>query len=239
MADIYTTTRMDSLIDEWQQRQDRRVDFLRCYRLMTGNMLLAIKKGEFHDGPWVQQLLDHFADYYFTALANYEQDRPETPAVWTTTHRAAVQPKTLLLQNLLLGINAHINYDLVLTLYDVLAPEWQALSATARRQRYEDHRRVNTVIGRTVDAVQDSIVEPKEPLMQIVDALLGPVDELTASLMIRRWREEVWRHTLQMLAAPDEAERESLRQQVETLTLERAQAILRPAGLDSLGVIIG
>lgn len=238
MTDIQTTKRMDSLIDQWQRRKDRRVDFLRCYRLMTGNMLLAIKKGEFHDGPWVRQLLDHFADYYFAALTNYEEHRPETPVVWSSAHRAAVKPETLILQNLLLGINAHINYDLVLTLYDILSPEWDALSPTARRQRYEDHRHVNAVIGRTVDAVQDSIVEPKEPFMEIVDILLGPVDEWTASLMIRKWREEVWRHALQMLAAQDETERETLRRQVETLTLHRARAILRPIGLDSLAAII-
>jgi hypothetical protein len=238
MADIATTRRMDTLIDEWQRQADRRADFLRCYRLMTGNVLLAIDQDEFHDGPWVRQLLDHFAHYYFAALTDYEGDRPETPAVWVAAHRAAVLPETLILQNLLLGINAHINYDLVLTLYDVLSPEWEALSPTVRRQRYEDHRRVNAVIGRTVDVVQDDVVEPKEPLLDIVDKLLGPVDEWTASLIIRQWREEVWRHAEQMLAAHDAAEREALRRQVETLTLQRAKAILRPGSLDSLGLIL-
>ena len=147
MTDIQTINRMDSLIDQWQRREDRRADFLRCYRLMTGNMLLAIEKGEFHDGPWVRRLLEHFAGYYFAALTDYEQDRPETPVVWSATHRAAVQPKTLVLQNLLLGINAHINYDLVLTLYDVLSPEWDALSSTARRQRYELQSPVERIYG--------------------------------------------------------------------------------------------
>ncbi|MDX1613627.1 MAG: DUF5995 family protein [Candidatus Promineifilaceae bacterium] len=229
---------MDSLLSQWQRQADRRADFLRCYRLMTGNVLLAIEQDEFHDGPWVRHLLDHFADYYFAALTAYEGDLPETPAVWLATHRAAVQPNTLILQNLLLGINAHINYDLVFTLYDVLSPEWDALSAAGRRRRYEDHRRVNAVIGRTVDAVQDDVVEPQEPLMDVIDKLLGPVDEWTASLIIRRWREEVWRHAVQMLAAPDEAQREHLRQQVETITLDRAKAILRPDGLDSFGRLI-
>lgn len=237
MADYHTAKQMDSLIDEWQRRQDRRVDFLRCYRLMTGNMQLAIKQDEFHDGPWVQQLLDRFADYYFTALTDYEQDRPDTPPAWAAAHRAALRQETLVIQNLLLGINAHINYDLVLSLHDVLSPNWRALSATARRRRYEDHRQVNVIIGRTVDAVQDDIIEPKEPLLKIVDALFGPIDEWAASIMIRHWREEVWQHALQMLAAHDDAERETLRQQVERLALERARAILRPTGLGSLDAL--
>ena len=234
IADTKTVNRMDMLIAEWERVVDRRVDFLRCYRMMTGNMLLAIEEGEFNDGPWVRQLLQNFADYYFAALDDYEHNRPKTPIVWSTAHRTAVQPKTPVLQNLLLGINAHINYDLVLTLYDLLSPEWNALSSAGRRRRYEDHRHVNVVIGRTVDEVQDSVVEPEARLMDIVDKLLGPIDEWTASLLIRNWREEVWHHTQQMLAAQNDTEREIVRQEVESTTLRRAKTIVQPVGLTIL-----
>jgi hypothetical protein len=234
MDDMKITDRMDTLIGEWEQRDDRRGDFLRCYRMMTGSMLLAIEEGDFHDAPWIRQLLHHFADYYFAALADYDHNRPETPLVWTVTHRTAIEPETLVLQNLLLGINAHINYDLVLALYDILSPERNALSSAGHRQRYEDHRHVNVVIGRTVDEVQDSVVEPQAPLMDIVDKLLGPMDEWAAPLLIRKRRDEVWRHALQMLAAQDDTERETVRQQIESLTLRRAKTIIQPTGADLL-----
>ena len=50
------------------------------------------------------------------------------------------------LQNLLLGINAHINYDLVLTIYDMPAPEWERLTEEQRRRRFQDHCTVNVII---------------------------------------------------------------------------------------------
>ena len=112
--------RMDTLIGEWDQLADRRVDFLRCYRFMTNNMLIAIRQDEFNDGPWVRMLLVHFADYYFSALSSYDKQPSHTPIVWSTVHNTSNQEGSLVLQNLLLGINTHINYDLVLILYDIL-----------------------------------------------------------------------------------------------------------------------
>lgn len=232
MAYTDVVSRMDLLITDWDRLADRRCDFLRTYRLMTENMLLAIEAGEFHDGVWVRGLLEHFADYYFKALGDFDENRPETPVVWSTTHQAAVQPDIQVLQNLLLGINAHINYDLVLTLYDILSPVWQHLTTEDRRKRYEDHKQVNRVIGRTVDKVQDSILEPKMPVMNLIDRMLGPIDEWTASLLIRTWREEVWDNALRMLDSDEELDREAVRRQVEELTLERARLIIRPAGLE-------
>ena len=132
-ASVPVIDRMEALAQQWQQRSDQRCFFLRCYALMTGNTLRAIEQGQFHDPRWVSQLLHHFADYYFLALDAYECNATETPAVWRMAHDAALAPDTQVLQDLLLGINAHINYDLVLTLVDMLEPEWAELSLNSTR----------------------------------------------------------------------------------------------------------
>jgi hypothetical protein len=111
---------MQSLVQELEKVSDRRAIFLDCYVRMTQNMFEAIEAGEFNDSSWVHTLLHRFADYYFEALRAYELDSPTTSAVWRLVHRAAGQAKTRVLQNLVLGINAHINYDLVLTLVEML-----------------------------------------------------------------------------------------------------------------------
>jgi hypothetical protein len=130
------------------------------------------------------------------------------------------------LQDLLLGINAHINYDLVLTLVDMLEPEWATLSPEQRRQRYEDHCHVNTIIAATVDSVQDQVVMPDSRWLGVVDWALGPLDERMAARLIRRWREEVWQQALQMLATADPDERADLRRLLAEQSLERSQQIL-------------
>lgn len=218
--------RMGTLIARWEPSGDRRAIFLGCYRLMTANMLTALQAGEFHDARWVRALLERFADYYFDALAAYEQSHAAAPAIWRLTHDAARDRATLTLQNLMLGVNAHICYDLVLTLVDLLEPEWAGLDRAWRDRRRADHRRVNHVIARTVDAVQDTVVERFSPRLDLLDQALGPVDEWLASQLIRHWREGVWSSAVQMLETPDRAARESLRVDVERIALRRADAIL-------------
>ena len=213
-------------VQQWQAGGDRRAIFLDCYLRMTRNMLAALAAGEFRNGAWVDGLLCRFADYYFDALAAYDRTDPATPPVWRVAHDAAATPGTMTLQNLLLGVNAHINYDLVLTLVDVLAPEWASLTETERHARYVDYSYVNDVIARTIDVVQDEIVERVTPVLQLVDDLLGPVDEWVTEKVIVDWREEVWRHALAMLAAADDAERAVQRSAVEAATLRRAGLLL-------------
>lgn len=217
---------MESLAQEWEQRSDRRCFFLRCYSLMTGNTLHAIEQGQFNDPQWVSRLLHLFADYYFLALDAYEQDDTRTPVVWRMTHDAAIEHQTQVLQDLLLGINAHINYDLVLTLVDMLEPEWATLTVQQRQQRYEDHCHVNAIIAATIDSVQDQVVTPDSQWMGIVDRVLGPLDERVAARLIRRWREDVWQQAMQMLATPDPDERADLRRLLAVQSAARSEQIL-------------
>jgi len=225
------TQRMQSLVQHWETASDRRSIFLSCYMLMTLNMLAAIDTGEFNDSSWVNTLLGRFADYYFDALEAYERDSPATPAVWRLTHDAARRPETHVLQNLLLGVNAHINYDLVLTLVDILEREWAGLPTSRRERCYADHCHVNEVIGRTVDAVQDRVIEPVTPAMDMVDKLLGPLDEWLISRLIAHWRDEVWDQAVRLMETSGPGERERLRRHVEAASLRRVDAILLDGSL--------
>lgn len=224
--DISTLRRMETLIEDWEQVSDRRSIFLRCYLLMTRNMLDAIDSGEFNDSAWVRVLLHRFAEYYFDALDEYDRNSGNTPAVWLEVHNAARSDDTLVLQNLLLGINAHINYDLVLTLVDLLQDEWPHLSSENRERRYDDHYHVNAIIGRTIDTVQDQILEVLAPNMDLIDRLMGPIDEWLISELITRWRDEVWTYAVNLIETGDQKKREQQRGKIESLTLNRARTIL-------------
>jgi hypothetical protein len=214
---------MQERIDRWEQSNDRRSVFLRCYALMTRNMLDAVDAGEFIDSAWVSRLLEHFAGYYFDALDAYEAGADRAPEVWRCTHDAARRSNTPTISLLLLGVNAHINYDLVLAVADLLEPEWPSLSHERRRARYEDYCRVNDIIGRTIDRVQDDILEKREPIMAVIDVLFGPADEWLVSRGITHWRETVWGHAVQRVETPEAARREVLRQEVEDTAMRWAR----------------
>jgi hypothetical protein len=221
-------TRMQNIISSWESQTDGRSIFLNCYKLMTSNMLVAVEQKEFSDSEWVNQLLHAFADYYFLALENYDRNPDSTPSVWRLAHDASTNPDITPLQKLLLGVNAHINYDLVLTLVDLLQPEWIQLKEERRKIRYADHCLVNEVIGRTIDSVQDELLEPAMPVLDIIDKLLGPLDEYLISRLITNWRENVWQNATRLIETNDPEEQQRLLSLVEEDTLRIGNFILGP-----------
>jgi hypothetical protein len=223
--------KMVSLLDGWEINHDPRLIFLNCYKMMTQNVLTAIEANDFEDVTWVNTLMENFAGYYFNALEAYESEQSKSPTAWRIAFAAAHNPQTHVIQNLVLGVNAHINYDLVLTLSAILAPEWQQLSAEQRQIRYRDHCRVNEIINQTIDAVQDQVIDRYDPEFRMIDKVLGPIDEWMTSLLIAEWREEVWEHVIKILGSENETDREEILALVEQTSIQRARDILGRGGL--------
>lgn len=226
LPDDPVVARMQTLIQQWEAVADQRTVFLRCYQLMTRNILTAIEQHEFNDPAWVDRLLQRFANYYFAALEAYDKNPTAAPAVWEFAHNATRAPNVLALQKLLAGVNAHINYDLVLSLVDLLDPEWDSLSVGERASRHDDHCHVNDVIGRTIDAVQDQVIEPVMPAMALLDTVLGPFDEMLVSHLITHWRESVWENATRLLETRDPNERARLVGEIEKTALGIANRIV-------------
>ena len=225
---------MDNLLASWEAGDDRRRIFLGCYKMMTQNMLDALLVEDFEDVVWVTGLLEHFAAYYFKALETYEQGQNSAPKVWQYAFEASRRPQTNVLQNLVLGVNAHINYDLVFAISDLLLPEWDQLSEEQLQVRYRDHCHVNDIIYKTIDRVQDQIIERFDPGFGLIDKLLGPLDEWMTRLMISDWREEVWKHAVHLIETRDEQDRLAYTREVEEFSIKRAQSILGEDGLIGL-----
>jgi hypothetical protein len=228
MYNTAAAVRMQALLDRWEATADPRAIFLDCYLLMTRAMLAALDRAEFRDPVWVGGLLEHFAGYYFVAVEVYDANPAAAPQVWRLAHDMARDPDAQTLQKLMVGVSAHINYDLVLALSDLLAPDWATLSADQRAARYADHCHINAVIARTIDAVQDRVLEPAVPGLGTLDALLGPLDELLISRLITGWRQTVWQHATQLLETPDPTARAAIVAQVEADALAIGRIICRP-----------
>ncbi len=192
--------RMYELASTWDRAGDRRAVFATAYGRMTEAMLEAISRREFEDPVWVDRLLDRFADYYFDAVDAWDRDT-DCPLVWCDAFAACDHADLHTLQVLFLGINAHINHDLVYALTDVL-DDWDRLDATRRLEREVDHRNVNLVIARAIDVVQDEVIDPRSPALALLDDLFAGLDEWAFSRLIADWRSDVWDQAQRLLAAP-------------------------------------
>ena len=112
--------RMDVLLDTLPPELDTQATFLDTYRRTTVAVGERVEQGRFEDPGWVDRWDVAFADLYVSALeaavTGGEVARP-----WRLAFAA---PRDLPpLRRLLLGINAHINYDLPQSLIAVIGPE--------------------------------------------------------------------------------------------------------------------
>lgn len=218
--------RMKTSIDTWETNGDRRAIFLACYALMTRNMLDGIDAGRFDDNGWVHLLVHNFAEYYFIALEAYERNTGWLPNVWRQAHDLTRVPEMPPLVHLLLGVNAHINCDLVLVLDDMLRDEWDDLTPQMRQSRLDDYLLVNTIIGETIDSVQDHVLKRYSPAMGVVDVAFGRLDEWCTARLIRNWRHDVWKQAVTLIQAKDAQTRVTLRRQADFLALRRMNLVV-------------
>ncbi len=216
--------RMITMVDSWEECGDSRCIFLRCYSMMTSNIINAVATHRFYDPVWVERLMRHFATYYFEALEAYDAGHSDVPAIWKRTHDLARSLDTTVMEDLLLGINAHINHDLVLAVADMLYDEWPSLTAEQRELRFQDHMLVNEVIAETIDAVQNELGERYARLLAVFDAVCGPLDEWKTSEYITTWRRDVWHHAVRLVEAPP-LERSTVRAEIAAAALERTTVI--------------
>jgi hypothetical protein len=79
---------------------------------------------------------------------------------------------------------------------------------------------VNTIIAETIDKVQDEVVEQYNPRMDLVDQLMGRLDEKLLVGLITRWRESVWENAVQILESEDQHQKEAIRQALEKKVLQ-------------------
>ena len=218
-------TKMTEQVSAWKQVDDRRSVFLDCYRMMTANVLKALQNKRFDDNDWVEELLHLFADYYFNALVCFNCGE-KTSKVWEDVHTMAATKNLHVVQHLLLGVNAHINYDLVFTIDDLLGPEWNTLSDKQQIHRFHDHLLINAVIAETIDKVQDELIEEHHPMMDFVDRLLGRFDERIFVFLIRRWRHAVWDNAVSLMESKTDNERRFHTQRIEMNVLRTQRLLL-------------
>jgi hypothetical protein len=109
---------LESIIAESISTNSRVGYFAALYYKVTAGVKEGIVRGQFENGDLMEKFDVLFANRYLDALAAWKNNQPLT-ASWQTTFEATKSPSALVLQQLLLGMNAHINLDLGIAAVEV------------------------------------------------------------------------------------------------------------------------
>ncbi|MFH1104034.1 MAG: DUF5995 family protein [Actinomycetota bacterium] len=188
MAPIQTLDRalaeLDRIVEVTRAEGSRLGIFPAMYREVTRAIHRAVREGGlFDDDARLERLASVFAGRYVEAFDRYRAGEPTT-RVWRLAFQVAEESRRhMILQHLLLGMNAHINLDLGIAVAEAAPGDLDAC--------YADFIRVNELLFTLVDRLQQGL-ESVSPRLAMIDRYGGTWDEAFMKMGIRRARNLAW-----------------------------------------------
>jgi hypothetical protein len=157
--------------------------FASLYRKVTVQVRDHIENGKFENVERMERFDVIFANRYFQALIDLRTGR--APAqVWTYAFESADSYWPIVLQHLLLGMNAHINLDLGIAAAETM--KGQQLSDLQK-----DFNKINDILAGLVGEVQTELAKIWMTLRLFTGAL-GSVDDALIRFSMNKARDEAW-----------------------------------------------
>jgi hypothetical protein len=214
---------LDNIIDWAQSNKSRLGYFAALYRKVTLKGQEGITEGSVEDGERLERLDVIFANRYLEAIEQHRDGKIPT-ASWQLAFEASKRYWPIVLQHLLLGMNAHINLDLGI--------------AAARTSPGEgvhdlknDFNKINEILAALVDGVERELARIW-PVLKLLDRIAGKTDEAVINFSIEKARDHAWK------VAEDLAPLEQTDQTFRINELDKEVAIL--GGLiRNPGLIVG
>jgi hypothetical protein len=176
------------IIDISRQEPGRMGYFAALYRKVTINVKQGVLNGRFEDGARMERLDVNFANRYLEAYELHRKGEFPT-ASWQISFEAARHWRPLILQHLLLGINAHINLDL-----GIAAVETSPGDQLAPLKH--DFDMINRILAELAQPVQDEIgeVSPWIGFLERID----PSDDAIINFSMDRARSSAWNFAVRL-----------------------------------------
>ncbi len=174
---------LDEIVDSCRRQASRNGYFAALYRKVTVRVREGIAAGEFEDGSRMERLDVVFANRYLDAYQRYSRGEPPS-ASWRLAFDAARRWRPIVLQHLLLGMNAHINLDLgIAAARTAPGDELPALAG--------DFNKINDVLASLVDGVKQELSEVW-PKLRRLDRLAGDREDAVINFSMSEARGRAW-----------------------------------------------
>lgn len=212
-----TYTALDLVGTRLAAQGDRRAAFPKIYGMITRAVADAVAQtpSPFLEPRWMSRLAGRFGERYLDTLS-WSLDRvPQDCTAWRIAYRYADERATIPLQDVILGLSAHINYDLTLGIAQTIEEHGEANNSRMLARYKHDHDHVNTILDRSIPEAYEVVVNTFG--CRTTSLLTGPWFPLVhrgTLKVLAVWREQVWRDVLALLASHGD-ERERVRQRLE------------------------
>lgn len=190
--------------------------FSLAYLRVTQNVRDANRSGWFQDPRWLNQLDAVFANMYFTTMDRY-RDGGTVPPAWKVALDDTTHQKLTALGDFMINMNAHINNDFPRALVEV------GLTAKDGASHKVDHNAYNDRLDSLYGPVFSEEAQRFDPTFN--DYALNGLTGSAAGLIMRGWREMVWRNAEALANARTPQEKALVEAWINNYALAQARVI--------------
>lgn len=210
---------LDDIIDLSIRENNPGGIFAYVYRRTTAQIREGIREGRFEDNARMEQFDVAFAGKYIEAYWTFREGGT-VAEVWEQAFNATQSGK-IIMQHILLGMNAHINYDL-----GVSAAEFT--DGQEIQHLKNDFMLINRLLAELVDEMQQRIGRVS-PLMFLLDWLAKDEDEAIVNFSMEKARKAAWNFAVR-LSQVSHIEQENIKSVVDDSMTRLAMLVADPPG---------
>lgn len=215
---------LEKIIDESIINKDTTGYFAVLYHKVTNQIKEKIKEGFFDDNQRMETLDVIFAKRYIKAYYDYQDNKPVSLS-WEKAFKISNNYWPIVLQHLLIGMNAHIGLDLGIATAKV--SEGKNIEAIKG-----DFYKINEVLAALVTDVQNDLSSIWPTLKKILK-FTGKIDDHLVNFSMTIARDEAWDFAVEISKA-NPTTKEKLIQNKDNKTAQLANLLINPGFIINL-----
>jgi hypothetical protein len=212
---------LDKIINWAKINKSRLGYFAALYRKVTVKVKEGIEKGLFENGERMERLDVIFANRYLEAFEQSQTSKDITPS-WKLAFDASKKWRPIVLQHLLIGMNAHIDLDLGIAAAETVGVE-------KLPELKNDFFKINDILVSLINEVQSELAKIWS-LLKLLDYIAGEADEALVEFGMKITRGHAW-NTAEELANLSPEKRALKIRELDKSVSEIGKIILNPGYL--------
>ncbi len=180
---------LENIIDKSEKNNDTNGYFAALYQKVTIQVKDGISAGLFDNGPLMEQLDIVFAKRYLQAYDAWYRNQPVTKS-WKKAFEVSHHYWPIVLQHLLMGMNAHINLDLGIAATEVSRGKNMS-------DLKDDFNRINEILSKLVHEVEDDL-SAVWPALKYILKWSGKIDDYLVDFSMKLARNGAWKFAGQL-----------------------------------------
>lgn len=209
---------IDQIVKDCIVKRHRAGYFAALYKRMTVAVSEGIEQQVFEDGPRMEKLDIAFAKRYLDAWNSFSRQSVCTNS-WQLAFDGCSNHTLTLIQQLLLGINTHINLDLAIAAA-------QTAPGNSIHSLKKDFDSINNTIESLVDDIQKCLEEVWWP-MKLIKRVSNKREEAVLNFSIHIARKTAWSNAV-ILAQMNNEQQAAYIQEMDSMVFKVGQKIINP-----------